>query len=69
MEAGKGLKIRTTVIASLIKYNKKKRVKGLALTSVTQLVGHCLAKQKVTGSIPGQGTHLGCGFGLQVGHM
>ena len=25
-------------------------------------------KRKVTGSIPGQGTHLGCGLGPQSGH-
>lgn len=27
----------------------------MALTGATQLVGRCLAKQKVTGSIPGWG--------------
>ena len=34
-----------------------------ALTGVVRLVGHRTAKQKVTGSIPGQGTCLGCGSG------
>ena len=33
------------------------------LTSVAQVVGCPRAKQKVTGSIPGQGTCLSCGFG------
>ena len=32
-------------------------------TYVAQLVGHRPAKCKVTGSIPSQGTRLGCGFG------
>ena len=39
----------------------------LALTSVAQWVEHCPTKQKVTGSIPGQGTRLGCGFSPQSG--
>ena len=40
-----------------------------ALTSVAQLVGHHAAKQKVTSSIPSQGTCLDCGFGLQSEHL
>ena len=32
------------------------------MTSVAQLVGHPSARQSVTGSIPGQGACLGCGF-------
>ena len=39
----------------------------VALTGMAQLVEHHPAKQKVTGSIPGQGTHLGCGLGPQSG--
>ena len=31
-----------------------------ALTGVAQLVGRRSVKQKVTGSIPSQGTYLGC---------
>ena len=34
----------------------------LTLTSMAQLVGHYPAKRMVTGSIPGQGTCLGCRF-------
>ena len=30
---------------------------------MSQFVGHCPAKQKVSGSIPGQGASLGCGLG------
>ena len=38
-----------------------------ALTGVTQLVGCQTSKWKVTGSIPGQGTCLGCRFDLGWG--
>ena len=38
-----------------------------ALTAVAQLVGHHPTKQKVTDSIPGQGTCLGCGFSASQG--
>ena len=41
----------------------------IALTSVAQWVGHHLAKQKATGSVPNQGTCLGCGFGPWSGHL
>ena len=34
---------------------------------MAQLVEHCSTKQKVAGSIPGQGTCLGCGPGALVG--
>ena len=34
-----------------------------------QLVGHCPEKQKVIGSIPGQGTCLDYGFGPKPGLM
>ena len=37
------------------------------LTGVAQWVGRLLAKQKVTGSVPSQGTCLGCGFGPSHG--
>ena len=40
-----------------------------ALTSVAPLVGHSPVKQKVTSSIPGQGTYLGCRFGSWLGCM
>ena len=32
------------------------------MVGVAQLAGHCLTKQKVSGSIPGQGTCRGCLF-------
>ena len=41
---------------------------SIALIGVTQLVGQHAPKQKVTSSIPSQGTHLACGFGPQLGH-
>ena len=41
----------------------------MALTGVAQLVGHRPAKQKVTGSVPGQGTCLGYGFCLLSGSV
>ena len=34
---------------------------------MAQWVGHRPAKQKVTGSIPSQGTYLGCGYGPRWG--
>ena len=37
------------------------------LAAVAQLIGHCPAKWRVTGSIPSQGTCLGCEFGPQSG--
>ena len=40
-----------------------------ALTGVAQLVGHRPTKQKVTGSIPAQGTCLGVGQILSWGHV
>ena len=36
--------------------NNVKNVNQAALTGVDQLVGHCPTKQKVLGSIAGQGT-------------
>ena len=38
-----------------------------ALTRVALWVGHCPTNRKVAGSIPGQGTCLGCGPGPQLG--
>ena len=40
-----------------------------ALTSVAQLVEYHPAKGKVAGSIPGQGTCLGCGLVPQMGYV
>ena len=44
---------------------------SLALTGVAQWFGHCPTKQKVTGSIPGQGTCIGYrpgpGWGVCMG--
>ena len=40
-----------------------------ALTGVAQLVGRLPESEKVTGSIPGQGTCLGCRPGPQLGGM
>ena len=37
------------------------------LTGVAQLAGHCPTKGNVVGSIPGQGTCLGCGPGGWLG--
>ena len=41
----------------------------LALTGVTQLVGYHPTRWKVTSSIPGQGTGLGCEFSPQLGSV
>ena len=41
----------------------------IALTSVAQFVGHPYTKQKVTSSIPSEGTCLGYGFSPQWGHV
>ena len=43
--------------------------KKIALTGVVQLVGQHPADRGVLGSIPGQGTCLGCGFGPQLGSV
>ena len=43
--------------------------KPRALTYVAQLVGCHTDRQKVTSLIPGQGTGLGCRFGVQLGHV
>ena len=40
-------------------------IRGWALAGVAQWIEHGLANQKVTGSIPGQGTCLSCGPGPQ----
>ena len=40
-----------------------------ALTCVAQLAGPRPTKRRVAGSIPGQGTRLGCGLGPWLGHM
>ena len=55
------------VIKSFCMKEYRKYIK--ALISMTQLVEHCPAKQKVAGSIPGHGTGLGCGFSSQLGHI
>ena len=47
----------------LISFAKKKYKRALA--SVAQLVGALFGNQEVVCSIPGQGTYLGCAFGLQ----
>ena len=44
-----------------------KSINKNALATVDQLVGHYHANQKVVGSIPGQGTSLGCRFSTQLG--
>ena len=41
--------------------------KWIALTGVAQLVGYHPAKQRVTGSIPGQIHNLCCGFSPSQG--
>ena len=38
---------------------RRHRILDVALTGVAQWVGHCPAVEKVTGSIPSQGTSLG----------
>ena len=45
----------------------KKKKKKSALTGVAQWIEHQTAKQRVTGSIPSQGTCLGCRPGPQEG--
>ena len=44
-------------------------LRSIALTGMVEMVGHRSAKQKVAGSIPGQGPCLGCGFGPRLGHI
>ena len=39
---------------------------GMSPGRVAQLVGACPKHRKVVGSIPGQGTYLGCGFDPSV---
>ena len=41
----------------------------LALTGVAHVVVHHPMKWKAVGSIPGQGTCIGCGFRPRSGHM
>ena len=53
-------KICTTISLPINKAN-------VALGSVAQLVGHHPTNQKVTGSIPSQGTCLSCAFGAWLG--
>ena len=38
------------------------KCQGLALVRQFSWLGHCPVHQRVAGSIPGQSTHLGCGF-------
>ena len=40
---------------------------GPALAGIAQWIGHLPENQKVTGSVPSQGTHLGCRPGPQLG--
>ena len=47
---------------SLCHLNNLTEILSGALTSTAQLVGCCLAKQKVTGSVSSQDTSLGGGF-------
>ena len=42
------------------------KIGDVALTGVAQWVGHHPTKQMVAGSIPGQDTCLGCGFGAHM---
>ena len=51
------------------KKNNLKKLEVPALTNVAQLIGCRPVKQKVTSSIPGQGTCLGCRFSPQLGHV
>ena len=41
----------------------------VTLAGVAQLVGVPSYKLRVLGSIPGQGTYLGCGLSPQLGHV
>ena len=50
-----------------IKKILKKHI-GAALTGVAQWVGCHPSNRKVAGSIPSQGTCLGCESGAQLGH-
>ena len=54
----------------LLRHQNQRRINAVcfllrisALTGVAQLVGPCPTQQKVGGSIPDQGTYLGCGVG------
>ena len=57
------LKIFSNYSYSFVLYNQD----NSALAGVAQWTEHWPATQKVTGSIPGQGTGLGCGSGPQLG--
>ena len=50
-----------------VEYYTAIKSKEAALASVAQLAEHDPANQKVAGSIPGQGTCLGCEFGPWLG--
>ena len=43
------------------------KLSHIALASVAQWTEHWAVKERVTGSIPSQGTYPGCGPGPQVG--
>ena len=55
----------TQLPAGMLQLSDKKL--GLPLAGVAQWVGHHPADQRVTGSIPSQGTCLGCGPGPRWG--
>ena len=55
-----GIQIGAATVDSSMHVPQK--IKNGALSGVAQLVECGPAEQKVTGSIPGQGTGLGCGF-------
>ena len=59
--------VRTVYNHYTTKQNNKVLLKYEALTDVAQWIEHRPVNQKVTGSIPSQGTCLGCGAGPQFG--
>ena len=52
-------KCRNGSVINLVRKLRDKSIKN-SLTGVVQWSGCCLANQKITVSIPGQGTCLGC---------
>ena len=57
----------------LFRANKPNKINGenshSSLADVAPLVGYCPTNRRVAGSMPGQGTCLGCRFGPQLGRI
>ena len=68
-EVFRGKQVSSSTLVGLCRgtVTEMSRRASWALTGVAQLVRHHPTKRKVSGSIPGQGTRLGCGFSPQLG--